>query len=1252
MNNYQIYDEIGKGRFSSVYKGRRKKTIEYYAISSIDKSQRQRVLRNVRFLRSAHHHRIIKFHNWYETNNHLWVITELCTGGDLRQVLTLDTCLSEAAVRMYGGDIAEGLMYIHSKGAVYGDLKPSNILMDSTMTMRFYDFGLSCDFSAVRSEGSVGTPLYMAPELFTRDGVPSIASDLWALGCLLCEMITGKPPFEGKDLPSLITNIMTEPFRRQEGLSNAVNDLLEILLVKNPLERATWGDVVSSDLWQGRLQLPTASFPPQPAFERMKRLVAASMTWPLSSKEVKKHVEWVLESAKRNFIVAQSASEAVEQKYPGVAEEIDLRDHAALGESAGDGNNNNDTVTHGQGGRRDSGGNNVVATQSQFVRNRDRMPNDGGIVGNHNNNNNNKANGNTLQDAGVPFCTLDNMRLDELLTHTSDAHIRPLVMNVRIERFVEQKYDPTSLGFDPPTKSELRGFTEQQQAQFITMIYRALSSSSIGYEEKLNILCYFETVCTDAAIANFVVNSSVMTLCLSMASHHKAPSSYRATAISIMSILVRHATFIHTDLAKANILSSLLKVYIEEESPRVKRKLAACIGELLIYIAVQRERDRAVWNIDVSTTFTVYMNILTDADDVLKHYAVKAIENLASVSDCGVAIEIFARPETITALLAIYALPPASTRSDHMRSSALCGALKLSMVKEDLMPVVLESPHLKILSYGDVLTGAVMPKASQSLLTFINMALVKSLVGVKNPIAIQWGKESGPFASTRLSSETSQRIITTISKVAESMVRGLCEGIEHANVAIKGKALILFILLGCIDGNLLVRICSSRSVAYIDSIVRDKDSYVQRCAACLACFFSSFFDTQLMEIPNMMTETTTSVGVATTLATVNVVYNIMSARNFGSMVELSNKVFVSLGACLEKSLSSSRYAEFEMEFNKLVELLAQNSERIRKHRRAVAGELFPPYLHMLSDSNSERRFSALRILSAFVVPLMDVSNQTPEEKTLEGEKLDHVMQTIATSLSVLLKENEPIPIHAIRLLASCAEQRPKSFEEIANVKLIGELVRYMIRSKQSDLSVPLQLLLLALQTERASDIMDFLITQDFINAVLLKTLTMAVSKELDHLLESCCELSAFFLKHALSGTNTRLSQGCLVLLPPQHGLITLWLPLCLSPVRAAAENAAICVYYFVKASTEAQQDMLSSDGIQQVVDILSNTNSNQTAVFYVLRALRYTCERSRKRNLQRLSPSLFTSLETITRVSGDNKELCAEATAIMELIRG
>ncbi|KEG12095.1 protein kinase [Trypanosoma grayi] len=1242
MNNYQIYDEVGKGRFSNVYKGRRKKTIEYYAISSVDKSQRQRVLANVKFLRSAHHQRIIKFHNWYETNNHLWIITELCTGGDMRQVLSLDSRLSVAAVRMFGGDIAEGLMYIHSRGAVYGDLKPSNILMDSTMSMRFYDFGLTRDFSAVHKEGAVGTPLYMSPELFTRDGVPSMASDLWAFGCLLHEMITGKPPFEGADLTALITNIMAVPYRRHEGTPDVLNDLLESLLVKNPLKRATWVDVVASDFWQGRLQLPTAPFPPQPVFDSMKQQRAGS-GWPMPAAEVRRHVEWAVDAAKRNYTMSQFTSEVGAPKSPGVADEIDLRDHSAPSETAvGDSANGGMTSSSGQGTERrvsaGSGARAVNATHSNFLRNKERLRGDGGTLVKDNNIN-------ILQ---VPTIDggLENLHLDDLLVHPSDAHIRPLVMNSRIERFVEQKYNPDALGFEAPSRSDLKTFNEQQQAQFITTIYRTLSSSSLGFEEKLNVLFYFEIVCTDASIANFIVNSSVMMLCLKMASQRKAPSSYRATAASIMGILVRHATYIHTDLAKANILSSILKVYSEEDSPRVKRKLAACLGEFLIYIAVQQERDRAAWGIDPAAIFVMYVNILSDADDVLKHYAVKTIENLASVADKGVALDVFAKPETVMALLAIYALPPASTRSEHMRSSAVCAALKLAMLREEFMPLVLESNYLKIGSYGEVLTATVAPKAAQSLLTFLNMVVLKGLVGVQNPVVALWGKEAtSSFAASCLTQEKAEMVLKIVSSVAESVIGGLCEGSEHASVAMKGKALLLLILLGCMDEQLLARLCSSRHVAYIDAVVRDKDSYVQRCAACLACYLGVFFEAQLAEIAR-------GASSSTTLTALNALYNIMSARNIGTMVELGDGVFKSLGTCLEKALSSPRYAAYEPEFNKLVELLAQNCDRTLRHRRAVASELFPPYLRMISGSDSERRFSALRILSAFVAPLGDDTGLTKEDNIVEGETLDHLMQKVAASLPELLKESEPIPIHAIRLLTACCERRPKAFATLATVEVTGELVRYMMRSRQTDLSVPLQLLLLALQTERAADLMDYLVAQEFITAVLFKTLSMAVAKDLDHLLDPCCEIAAFFLKQAVQNMGSRMAQQCIQLLTLPGGLETLWLPVCCSQMRTAAEKAATCVFYFVRMSSEAQQSLMSAAGIKCVREIISDTRGNPAAVLHILRALRYSCERSRKREVQKLSQWLLAALEAIAREGASNQELSSEASAIIELIRG
>ena len=144
MNNYVLNDEIGQGAFSTIYKGRYRSTTEFYAIASIDKTRRERVVNCVQLLRSMHHPNVIEFHNWYETNNHLWIITEYCSGGDMSTILKSNIQLKTAAVQAFGHDIAMGLVYIHSKGVVYNDLQTRNLLMDSAAMLRFHDFSLAC----------------------------------------------------------------------------------------------------------------------------------------------------------------------------------------------------------------------------------------------------------------------------------------------------------------------------------------------------------------------------------------------------------------------------------------------------------------------------------------------------------------------------------------------------------------------------------------------------------------------------------------------------------------------------------------------------------------------------------------------------------------------------------------------------------------------------------------------------------------------------------------------------------------------------------------------------------------------------------------------------------------------------------------------------------------------------------------------------------------------------------------------------
>ena len=176
MNNFHIYEEVGRGKFSVVYKGRKKKSIDYVAVKSIEKNRRKKVLNEVRIFHSLKNRHILKFYNWYETRNHLWIIFEYCAGGDLFQLIEQDKKLPEETIKKFGRDLAQGLYYLHSNSIIYADLKPSNVLMNEYNTLKLCDFGLSKKLSDLTGKKEKddeeagkpksGTPYYMAPELF------------------------------------------------------------------------------------------------------------------------------------------------------------------------------------------------------------------------------------------------------------------------------------------------------------------------------------------------------------------------------------------------------------------------------------------------------------------------------------------------------------------------------------------------------------------------------------------------------------------------------------------------------------------------------------------------------------------------------------------------------------------------------------------------------------------------------------------------------------------------------------------------------------------------------------------------------------------------------------------------------------------------------------------------------------------------------------------------------------------------------
>jgi len=145
--------------------------------------------------------------------------------------------------------------------------------MNEYNTLKLCDFGLSkklTDLTKKEEEGAEnkpksGTPYYMAPELFSDDGVYSFYSDMWALGCVLYELASGKPPFAATGLKDLITQICEEDTPQVEGASPLFNDLLKRLLEKDPVKRIYWEHLRKHPFWAKEIN--QRKLPRQPQFD-------------------------------------------------------------------------------------------------------------------------------------------------------------------------------------------------------------------------------------------------------------------------------------------------------------------------------------------------------------------------------------------------------------------------------------------------------------------------------------------------------------------------------------------------------------------------------------------------------------------------------------------------------------------------------------------------------------------------------------------------------------------------------------------------------------------------------------------------------------------------------------------------------------------------------------------------------------------------------------------------------------------------
>eukprot|EP00936_MAST-01D_sp_MAST-1D-sp1_P001052 g1052.t1 len=207
--------ELGRGAYASVMHAQLKASGDGYAVKIMEKAFIKKenklkfVLNEKNVLARLSHPRIIKLHFAFQDKTHLFMVMQLCPGGELLDVITQhrkqqqvagnrDVCMNVELARFYVCEIVDALEYLHTNGVVHRDIKPENVVIDADGHIKLVDFGTAKDATTPnateKKDEFGGTALYVSPEVLD-DREASPGSDLWALGVVLFFMLVGRPRF-------------------------------------------------------------------------------------------------------------------------------------------------------------------------------------------------------------------------------------------------------------------------------------------------------------------------------------------------------------------------------------------------------------------------------------------------------------------------------------------------------------------------------------------------------------------------------------------------------------------------------------------------------------------------------------------------------------------------------------------------------------------------------------------------------------------------------------------------------------------------------------------------------------------------------------------------------------------------------------------------------------------------------------------------------------------------------------------------